>query len=52
MGKFNISNLDLYYTDFHALKNVNLDLPEKEITAFIGPSGCGIHSVEIPESYE
>ena len=41
MGKFNISNLDLYYTDFHALKNVNLELPEKEITAFIGPSGCG-----------
>ena len=41
MGKFNISNLDLYYTDFHALKNVNLALPEKEITAFIGPSGCG-----------
>ena len=41
MGKFNISNLDLYYTDFHALKNVNLDLSEKEITAFIGPSGCG-----------
>ena len=41
MGKFNISNLDLYYTDFHALKNVNLDLPEQEITAFIGPSGCG-----------
>lgn len=41
MGKFNISNLDLYYTDFHALKNVNLDIPEKEITAFIGPSGCG-----------
>ena len=41
MGKFNISKLDLYYTDFHALKNVNLDLPEKEITAFIGPSGCG-----------
>lgn len=41
MGKFNISNLDLYYSDFHALKNVNLDLPEKEITAFIGPSGCG-----------
>ena len=41
MGKFNISNLDLYYTDFHALKNVNLDLPEKEITAFIVPCGCG-----------
>lgn len=41
MGKFNISDLNLYYNEFHALKNVNLDLPEKEITAFIGPSGCG-----------
>ena len=41
MGKFNIKNLALYYGDFHALKNVNLDIPEKEITAFIGPSGCG-----------
>lgn len=41
MGKFNITNLDLYYSDFHALKDVNLDIPEKEITAFIGPSGCG-----------
>ena len=41
MGKFNINNLELYYGDFHALKNVNLDIPEKEITAFIGPSGCG-----------
>ena len=41
MGKFNIKNLELYYGDFHALKNVNLDIPEKEITALIGPSGCG-----------
>ena len=41
MGKFNISKLDLYYDVFHALKNINLDIPEKEITAFIGPSGCG-----------
>ena len=41
MGKFTITNLDLYYSEFHALKHVNLDLPEKEITAFIGPSGCG-----------
>lgn len=39
--KFTIRNLDLYYTDFHALKNVNLSLPANEITAFIGPSGCG-----------
>ncbi len=41
MNKFEINNLDLYYGDFQALKNVNLQLPEKEITAFIGPSGCG-----------
>lgn len=33
--------MDLYYGDFHALKNVNLSLEEKKITAFIGPSGCG-----------
>lgn len=33
--------MDLYYSDFHALKNVNLDIPAGEITAFIGPSGCG-----------
>ena len=39
--KFKISNLDLYYGDFHALKNINLDIYENQITAFIGPSGCG-----------
>ncbi len=41
MDKFVIENLDLYYGDFKALKNVNLKLPANEITAFIGPSGCG-----------
>lgn len=41
MEKIRIKNLDLHYGDFKALKNVNLSLPEKEITAFIGPSGCG-----------
>ena len=40
-SKISVSNLDLYYGDFKALKNINLKLPEKEITAFIGPSGCG-----------
>ena len=40
-AKFSVKGLDLYYGDFHALKDVNLDIPEKEITAFIGPSGCG-----------
>jgi len=34
-------DLNLYYTQFHALKNVNLTIPEKAVTAFIGPSGCG-----------
>ena len=33
--------LNVYYGDFHALKNINLAVPEKEITALIGPSGCG-----------
>ena len=39
--KISISSLDLYYTDFKALKNINLKVPEYKITAFIGPSGCG-----------
>lgn len=34
-------NLNLYYGENHALKNICLDLPEREITALIGPSGCG-----------
>ncbi len=41
MNKFEVKNMDLYYGSFHALKNVNMSIPEKEITAFIGPSGCG-----------
>ena len=41
MNKFEVSNMDLYYGSFHALKNINISIPEKEITAFIGPSGCG-----------
>jgi len=41
MNKIEIKNLDLYYTDFHALKNVNLNIEPNKITAFIGPSGCG-----------
>lgn len=39
--KFDISNMNLHYGSFHALKNVALALPANEITAFIGPSGCG-----------
>ena len=41
MNKFEVSNMDLYYGSFHALKNININMPEREITAFIGSSGCG-----------
>ena len=41
MDKITIENLNLYYGDFQALKNINLHIPENKITAFIGPSGCG-----------
>jgi phosphate transport system ATP-binding protein len=34
-------NLDFYYDKFHAVKNINLEIPEKRVTALIGPSGCG-----------
>ena len=40
-NKIKIKNLDLFYGNFKALKNINLEIPEKQITAFIGPSGCG-----------
>jgi len=36
-----IRNLDFYYGKFQALKNINLDIAERRVTAFIGPSGCG-----------
>lgn len=45
MGKFDIQNMELRYGDFHAIKNVNLNIPPNEITAFIGPSGCGKSTV-------
>ena len=34
-------NLDFHYDQFHAVKNINMDIPEKRVTALIGPSGCG-----------
>ena len=41
MDKIKIEDLNLYYGNFQALKNINLNIPENMITAFIGPSGCG-----------
>ncbi len=41
MNKFEVSNLDLYYGQMQALKNVELKISEHKITACIGPSGCG-----------
>jgi phosphate transport system ATP-binding protein len=36
-----VSDLNFYYGSFHALKNINLNIHERKVTAFIGPSGCG-----------
>ena len=41
MDKIKIENLNLYYDQFHALKNINMGIKQNLITAFIGPSGCG-----------
>ena len=41
MSKMDIRQLNLYYGSFQALKNISLQIEEKQITAFIGPSGCG-----------
>jgi phosphate transport system ATP-binding protein len=36
-----VQNLNLYYGTNHALKNININIPDKKVTSFIGPSGCG-----------
>jgi len=48
MGKFDtigtnisVKDCNLFYDDFHALKNVSMEIDENKVTAFIGPSGCG-----------
>ncbi len=41
MPKIKVRNLNLYYGDNQALKNINIDLEANKVTAFIGPSGCG-----------
>ncbi|HIT47884.1 MAG TPA: phosphate ABC transporter ATP-binding protein [Candidatus Coprenecus stercoripullorum] len=41
MTKIDARNIDFYYGNFHALKNISLSVPANEVVAFIGPSGCG-----------
>ena len=41
MSIISAKNLSLWYGDFQALKNINMEIPEHSITALIGPSGCG-----------
>ena len=41
MPKFEIRDVELWYNDFKALKNISMDIEAHEVTAFIGPSGCG-----------
>ncbi len=40
-AKLAVHDLNFYYGKFHALKNINLEIPANKVTAFIGPSGCG-----------
>ena len=41
MNKIEAINVDFHHGDFHALKHVNIAIPNNEVVAFIGPSGCG-----------
>jgi phosphate transport system ATP-binding protein len=40
-AKISIENVDFFYGDHRALKSINLELPERQVTGMIGPSGCG-----------
>ena len=48
--RLDLKDVDIFYGDFHAVQNVNLAVPPRSVTAFIGPSGCGMHEV-IPGAY-
>ena len=45
MSKLELNDVNIYYGDFHAVQNVNMQIPSKAVTAFIGPSGCGKSTV-------
>ncbi len=40
-NQISIQNLNAFYHDQHTLHDINVEIPEKQITAIIGPSGCG-----------
>ena len=39
--KLEVKDYNLFYSDFHALRDISIEIPEKQVTALIGPSGCG-----------
>ncbi|MGO3361095.1 MAG: phosphate ABC transporter ATP-binding protein PstB [Corynebacterium sp.] len=43
--RLDLKDVDIFYGDFHAVQNVNLEVPPRSVTAFIGPSGCGKSTV-------
>ncbi|MFW9242931.1 phosphate ABC transporter ATP-binding protein PstB [Corynebacterium striatum] len=45
MSKLELNDVNIYYGDFHAVQNVNMQIPAQAVTAFIGPSGCGKSTV-------
>ena len=45
MDKLSLKDVNIYYGDFHAVQDVNLNVPARSVTAFIGPSGCGKSTV-------
>ena len=44
-----VENLNLFYGQKQALHNINLEMPKKKVTAYIGPSGCGLSLIHISE---
>ena len=46
--KLSIEDMNLFYGNFHALHDINMHIPEKEITAFIGPSAVSYTHLTLP----
>ena len=41
MEKIEARDVNFYYGAFHALKGISMEIPQNQVVAFIGPSGCG-----------